>query len=210
MAAQEIAERAPVIEKIPYPSHPFLKYAFKSPILLWRMGLGAVFGRLFLILTTEGRKSGLPRRTPLEYHVVNGRPHVVAAWPQSDWYRNLQANPYVMIQTAAGNQPMVARRLTSDQELSALFDYAESHPTLRRIWEAMSIDFSRESFLADKERYHIMTFEPTTEPTPPPLQTDLWWVLPLGLTAVVLIAFLILKVMKWNPPMIVVSKEKIG
>jgi len=189
MTTQETGERAPVVEKVPYPSHPFLKYAFKSPILLWRMGLGPVFGRIIMILTTTGRKSGQPRRTPVEFHVVNGRPIVVVAWPQSDWYRNLQADPHVMIQTATGNHHMIARRLTSDEELSALFDYVDSHPTLRRIWEAMSIDFSRESFLADKERYHILTFDPTTEPTPPPLETDLWWTLPLGLAAVAATAF---------------------
>lgn len=209
MNNQVTNNRAPLIEKIPYPSHPFLKYAFKSPLLLWRMGLGPVLGRLFMILTTEGRKSGLPRHTPLEYHVVNGRPHVVAAWPQSDWHRNLQANPRVTIQTAAGTQSMVARRLASDEELSDLFDYAESHPTLRRIWEALSIDFSRESFLADKERYHILTFEPTTEPTPPPLKVDLWWVWPAAVVGVFLVIWFFKKMMD-STPMIVVSKGEIA
>jgi deazaflavin-dependent oxidoreductase (nitroreductase family) len=191
-------ERMPVIDKIPYPSDPVLKYAFKAPILLWRLGFGPLFGSLIMILSTQGRKSGLPRRTPLEYHVVNGRPYVVAAWPQSDWYQNLQANTHVTVQTAAGSQSMVARRVTSDEELSALFDYAESHPTLRMIWEALSIDFSRQSFLADRERYHIITFEPTTEITPPPLPVDLWWVVPLGLAATIISTFWFVKKMPWK------------
>jgi deazaflavin-dependent oxidoreductase (nitroreductase family) len=206
MGIQEIGERRPLIDKIPYPSHPLLKYGFKSPLLLWRLGLGPVFGRLFMILTTKGRKSGLPRHTPLEYHIVNGRPHVVAAWPQSDWYRNIQTNPLVTVQTAAGSESMVARRLTADDELSALFDYAESHPTLRKIWEALSIDFSRESFLADKERFHILTFEPAAEPTPPPLTADLWWLWPAAAVAGLAAVWFFRRMWRMEP-MIVVSRS---
>lgn len=168
-------EPLPVIEKIPYPSHPALKYAFKSPLLLWRMGLGPLLGRIFLILSTWGRKSGLARHTPLEYHTINGRLHIMAAWPNSDWYRNLQANPHVTVQTEAGSQSMIARPLRTDEEFSAVFDYVEARPTLRQIWEAMGIEFSREAFLAEKERFHVFALDPTTEPTPPPIEADLGW-----------------------------------
>jgi len=34
--------------------------------LLYRLGLGPLVGRVVLLLTTTGRKSGLPRVTPLQ------------------------------------------------------------------------------------------------------------------------------------------------
>jgi len=34
---------------------------------LYALGLGRLIGRLILLLTTTGRKSGLPRVTPLQY-----------------------------------------------------------------------------------------------------------------------------------------------
>ena len=42
------------------------------PQLLYSLGLGPIYGRLVLLLTTTGRKSGLPRVTPLQYEEVNG------------------------------------------------------------------------------------------------------------------------------------------
>lgn len=188
MARKTVGDRpVPALERIPYPSHPALKFLFKAPLFLWRIGLGPLVGRLFLILTTWGRKSGLPRYTPVEYHVVDGRPHVMAAWPQSDWYRNLQANPHVTIQTSTGTRRAIARRLTDDAELAAVYEYAEAHPMLRCLWESMGIDLTREAFLEQKERFRLLTFEPTGDPTPPPLQADLWWVWPLGVAFVVLV-----------------------
>jgi len=65
---------------LPYPDHPALKTLLKTPQFIWRMGLGKLVGQLFLILTTTGRKSGLPRRTAVEYHKFDGRKFIAAAW----------------------------------------------------------------------------------------------------------------------------------
>jgi hypothetical protein len=35
-----------------------VKWLFQSPILLYRLGLGFLVGRLFMVMTTVGRKSG--------------------------------------------------------------------------------------------------------------------------------------------------------
>ena len=53
---------------IPYPDTPLMKHAYRFPVLLYRLGLGRLAGRLFMILTTTGRSSGLPRRTAIEFH----------------------------------------------------------------------------------------------------------------------------------------------
>jgi hypothetical protein len=56
-----------------------LKWSFRLPILLYRLGLGPIVGRLFTILTTSGRQSGLPRRHALEFHSFAGRNYVFSA-----------------------------------------------------------------------------------------------------------------------------------
>jgi hypothetical protein len=46
----------------------WLRWTFKAPLYLWRMGLGFLIGRYIMVITTSGRKSGLPRHTMAEWH----------------------------------------------------------------------------------------------------------------------------------------------
>ena len=63
----------------------------------YRRGFGPT--RLVLLLTTTGRKSGLPRVTPLQYEEVDGLFYIVSArGPAADWYKNIRANPRVCVQ----------------------------------------------------------------------------------------------------------------
>jgi deazaflavin-dependent oxidoreductase (nitroreductase family) len=49
-------------------------------------------------LTTVGRRSGLPRVTPLLYDEIDGIVYVASArGAKADWYQNLQANPNVEV-----------------------------------------------------------------------------------------------------------------
>ncbi|NTV62961.1 MAG: nitroreductase family deazaflavin-dependent oxidoreductase [Oscillochloris sp.] len=71
-------------------------------LLLWRLGLGpslslmpTITGR-YLVLTHTGRKSGLARRTPLNFAQIDGTVYITAGFGAiSDWYRNSVANPEV-------------------------------------------------------------------------------------------------------------------
>lgn len=66
---------------------------------LYALGLGPLVGRLILLLTTTGRKSGLSRVTPLQYEESDGAILVGSArGTKSDWFRNVVANPHVVVQ----------------------------------------------------------------------------------------------------------------
>ncbi len=52
---------------IPYPSNAIIRKLYRTPILLYRLGLGKLFGKYIMIISTFGRKSGKVRRTPIEY-----------------------------------------------------------------------------------------------------------------------------------------------
>lgn len=78
------------------------RYLWRAPIHLYRVGLGPLMGKRFLLLNHIGRKTGLPRQAVVEiarydpeanvYYVASG------FGKKSDWYRNLQAHPDVTIQ----------------------------------------------------------------------------------------------------------------
>jgi deazaflavin-dependent oxidoreductase (nitroreductase family) len=68
------------------------------PQFLYAVGLGPIYGRLVLLLTTTGRKSGKPRVTPLQYEEIDGDIYIASArGTKSDWFRNIVANPKVKV-----------------------------------------------------------------------------------------------------------------
>jgi deazaflavin-dependent oxidoreductase (nitroreductase family) len=167
-----------------YPSSGWRRAMFKWPVHLWRLGMAPLIGHNMVLITHTGRKSGLPRRTMTELHVVNGRKYAPCAFgPRAQWFRNIQANPRVTIQTADGAESARAMRVTSDEEILALMDY--THPINRimilRYMEALDIEPTPEDILAKKDRIYWIRFDPTDEPTPPPLAADLVWVWPAAL-----------------------------
>ena len=67
--------------------------------ILYAIGLGPLIGRISLLLTTTGRKSGLKRVTPVQYEEIDGKYYLGAARGlKADWVRNIQANPSVEVQ----------------------------------------------------------------------------------------------------------------
>ncbi|MGD8455765.1 MAG: nitroreductase/quinone reductase family protein [Anaerolineales bacterium] len=74
----------------------FYKFSKLGPQIAYALGLGSLIGRKVLLLTTTGRKSGLPRVTPLQYEYIDGDYYLGSALGiKSDWYRNILANPLV-------------------------------------------------------------------------------------------------------------------
>ncbi len=69
---------------------------------LYALGLGPLVGRIILLLTTTGRKSGQRRVTPLQYEEIEGVIYLGAArGRQSDWVRNIVADPHVEVRVKA-------------------------------------------------------------------------------------------------------------
>lgn len=75
-----------------------IKNVQKIHRVMYAIGLGPVIGRIILLLTTTGRKTGLKRITPLQYEEIDGKYYLGSARGlQADWVRNIQANPNVTI-----------------------------------------------------------------------------------------------------------------
>lgn len=169
-----------------YPGADWAKFIAKAPLVTWRLGLGPLVGRWMMVLTTTGRKSGLPRRTMIECHWLNGRKYAPSGFgARSQWYQNIMANPYVTVQTTDGTEAMQAIRVTDDAELLAIFEMlqCEDPPFILNAY-LKSIDLERADpaeIIANKERIYWLRFEPTDAATPPGLEVDLAWLWPVAL-----------------------------
>ena len=169
---------------VPYPKRKWAKQLYKSPILLWRLGFAPVIGQIFMILTTTGRKSKQPRRAVVEYRTTeDGRKYVFSAFGEdAHWYKNILADPYVTVQTADGIEPSRARRVMDDQEMAMVFQLYQKNPILRGWMANIGLALNEHSFVANKNLFHVVTFDPTDEPTPMMLEQDLKWVVPTVVT----------------------------
>lgn len=178
---------------ISYPKSRWQRAMFKAPISMWRLGLAPLIGRVLMLITHMGRKSGLPHRTMVEYHMLDGKKYAPCAFcPRADWYKNIVVDPYVTIQTSHGTESVKAVRISDDQELLDVYRlFARRDPPLTRWYlQSLRIQFGDPAdILAKKDRIYWFRFDSTDQPTPPALEADLRWVIPL----VGIISFLLLK-----------------
>jgi len=99
-----------------------LKYLSRFHLWMWRLGLGpwlnfwpSGLGR-YLVITHIGRKSGLKRRTSVNYALVDDEVYCVAAFGGvADWYRNIIANPQVEIWLPDGWWAGIAEEVTQSE-----------------------------------------------------------------------------------------------
>ena len=119
------------------PPRGLARLAFRLPIWLYHLRLGWLLGERVLLLTHIGRKSGLPRQAVIE--VVRHDPAsdtfiIASGWgEQTDWFRNIQKNPNVVVQCGTRRLEVVAERLPLDVAADELHGYAQRHPRAFRM-----------------------------------------------------------------------------
>ena len=114
----------------------FLVPMLKLPLILYRAGLGWLFGHRFMLVTHTGRRSGKVRYTVLavlRFDPATREVAAISAWSASEWYKNIQAAPARQIETGF-TRYVPAQRALSPEEIAALFDaYRRQHPIFSRI-----------------------------------------------------------------------------
>lgn len=77
--------------------------------------------RCVLVITTRGRKSGLPRKTAISFMQLGERLIVFSGWGRSsNWYRNVLANPEVEVQVGRRRMRATARLVSDPEERKKL------------------------------------------------------------------------------------------
>jgi deazaflavin-dependent oxidoreductase (nitroreductase family) len=169
-----------------YPAQGTLsRLFFKAPLVLWRMGVGPLMEKVapVMILTTRGRKSGLPRHTGVAYERIDGIRYAGSAWgAEADWYKNMVADPHVTIQTGEGAEHAFGYRVTDlgEYEKVAAWLLAYSKDPFLESWlESLDIAHDLDDMIAKRDRVYLVGFRPSDEPGPEPLETDLVWLWPV-------------------------------
>jgi deazaflavin-dependent oxidoreductase (nitroreductase family) len=153
---------------------------FRAPLYLWRMGLGRPLSVAMLLLTTRGRRTGLPRRSLVECIEAQGRTYITPGWGERNlWYQNILSDPRVTVQRHGETWGAEARRVTSTAEWETLYYQAKRSP----MWEAYlgywNVSDTLEDVLAARDRLIALRLDPMPALPLAPQQTDLLWVWPV-------------------------------
>ncbi len=100
--------------------------------ILYAIGLGPVLGKIVLLLTTTGRRSGKKRVTPLQYEEIDGLYYLGAARGlKADWVRNIQSCPEVEIQVGSKKFFGIAEVVNSPSKFADFMEVRlERHPRM--------------------------------------------------------------------------------
>lgn len=96
-----------------------MKYANKIVSFFLRLGLP--MGRQAL-LTVPGRKTGLPRTTPVALNPSGNGWLLVSVWGWVDWVKNLRASEDAVVTIRGRSIPVASRQLPDGQAALVLRD----------------------------------------------------------------------------------------
>jgi len=102
------------------------------PQIAYAVGLGPLIGRLILLLTTTGRKSGKPRVTPLQYEEIDGKIYLGSSLgAKADWVRNIQAHPRVNVRVKSRRFTGNAQVITDPIQIADFMEFRlRRHPKM--------------------------------------------------------------------------------
>lgn len=194
MLTPEPRRAAPPLEVLPYPNG-IARRLLRAPILLHRLGLGALLNQLHVvILTTRGRKSGLPRYALVEYRMHGSKVYLISAWGERPhWVQNLIADPQATVQTGGriyGAQAHVV--YDTGEILRAFLLFRKRAPAvydgiLARLTEAESVDTNTLPDLA--RQLTVVRLDVIRDKhTLPGVKTDLAWLWGVGALTLMLMA----------------------
>lgn len=157
-------------------------------LLLWRLGLGDMVNRAprwggqIMVLVHRGRTSGLHRRTPVNYVLVDGDLFCAVGFGTTDWYRNVQADPHVEVWLPDGRWAGVAEELPRE--------HPDWLPRLRQVLLASGLaaqvagvdvrTLDDTELLTRTTAYRVLRIRRTAARTGPGGPGELAWIWPLA------------------------------
>lgn len=140
---------------------------FRAPIWLYRLRMGSLLGRRFVLINHVGRISGTLRQAVVEVVAIDGADGAITVasgfGDASDWYRNVLAAPTISVQVGSRRRLVIARRLTPDEASDAMADYANRHSRAGRElcrFMGMRVDGSGGDFRAAGRRIPMLRLDP--------------------------------------------------
>jgi deazaflavin-dependent oxidoreductase (nitroreductase family) len=131
----------------------FVAAFFKLPLILYNLKLGWLFGQRFMVLTHVGRRSGKIYRSVLAVLRCDEKTHEILAvspWSSSNWYRNIQVEPALEVETGFVRYAPDQRSLSPEEIAAVFIEFRQKHPLFSRIvarTPGWKIDSTYEEFL---------------------------------------------------------------
>lgn len=179
-----------------YPSARWRSLMFRSPVLLWRLGMAEVVGR-YVVLLSYTDHNGDVQHIALEFHHDRrGNKYIVSAFGEhADWYNDIMANPHVTVHSAWGVQSQMAYRVTDERELAKVYHLFKRYNPVMTRWytESLGMDTHVRDVIRNKHLVHFIGFTGTKANTPRTIHADLRWVsgAVLGVIVAILVYLLI-------------------
>ena len=146
---------------------PLARLVLRMPLLVYRLGLGGLLGRQFLLLSHAGRRTGQVHETVLKvlrYDPAARENVVAAAWgPGTDWYRNVQARPALAVRTGGDWYVPEQRILSSEEAFDVFRDWMRRQRWFARLMLAQigqSIDQPEPELRALVASFPFIAFRP--------------------------------------------------
>ena len=152
------------------PPSGLVRWFLRLPIGLYRLKLGWLLGRRFLLLVHTGRKSGKPRNTVLEvlrHEPDTDRCIIASGWgTRAQWYRNVMQNPQVRFTIGLRDRPGRVAQLPAERAVQELRDYGGRHPAalgnLTRLMIGETFDGSPGQYGRLAERVPVLELAPAS------------------------------------------------
>jgi deazaflavin-dependent oxidoreductase (nitroreductase family) len=157
-------------------------------MLMWRLGLGSwvnawpeVGGRI-MVITHTGRKTGIKRRTPVNYAIADGEIYCTAGFGSvSDWFRNITANPELEVWLPDGWWAGVAEDVTeSETRIPLLRQVLIASGFAARAAGIDPVGMTNEELDTATAGYRLIRIRRTEARTGPGGPGELAWVWPLA------------------------------
>ncbi len=135
------------------PPHGIGRWIARTPRYLYRIGLGRLLGRRFVLLEHQGRRTGTNRQTVLEVIEADAMSlYVAAGWgPRSDWFRNITAEPSVAVSSGPMRKVPARATVMAKTDAVMVFErYDVAHPkSARALAKAFHLPFGDANAMAE-------------------------------------------------------------
>jgi deazaflavin-dependent oxidoreductase (nitroreductase family) len=133
----------------------------------YRAGLGKIAGRMILLLTTIGRKSGKPHTVAVQYEKMGNKYYIGAATGQkSDWYRNILTTPEVDVEIGSKKMRGTAEPMVGEENIADFMVYRlKKHPLMIGLilkMDGCSFRPTRRELLEYSRRITVVTITPVS------------------------------------------------
>ncbi len=133
---------------------------FRLPLQLYHRGWGWLLGDTFLLLVHAGRKTGKAYSTVvmvLSYNPQTREAIICSAWgPETDWIRNIRAQPALKVQIGRESFTPEQRLLSEDESAAVVAEFRRRHPYRLRLlasvlgWDDLRSDAAARDFVSTR------------------------------------------------------------